>query len=97
MPGSSGPSESADQVSKAAAWKPPMHTTWGGECDEFATNSLTPPAPASLFGVLNHCKTGAGSRMLRAALLQPSTSALHSPHVGVACAFGAGARWSPPN
>ena len=33
----------------------------------------TGEAKTSLFGVLNHCKTGAGSRMLRAALIQPST------------------------
>ena len=40
---------------------------------ELLRSLKTGDAKASLFGVLNHCKTGAGSRMLRAALLQPST------------------------
>jgi len=40
---------------------------------ELLRNVRTGEAKTSLFGVLNHCKTGAGSRMLRAALIQPST------------------------
>ena len=40
---------------------------------ELLRNVRTGDTKTSLFGVLNHCKTGAGSRMLRAALIQPST------------------------
>ena len=40
---------------------------------ELLRNLRTGDQRTSLFGVLNHCRTAAGARMLRAALVQPST------------------------
>lgn len=42
---------------------------------ELLRNRRTADAKASLFGVLNQCKTAAGARVLRANLIQPSTDA----------------------
>ena len=51
---------------------------------ELLRNVRTGDTKTSLFGVLNHCKTGAGSRMLRAALIQPSAPPHPtSPHRGL--------------
>ena len=40
---------------------------------EILRNLRTGSTKASLYGVLNHCKTAAGGRMLRSSLIQPST------------------------
>nr|XP_031863403.1 uncharacterized protein CI109_001278 [Kwoniella shandongensis]KAA5530475.1 hypothetical protein CI109_001278 [Kwoniella shandongensis] len=44
---------------------------------ELVTNNLTGRSNNTLFGVLNHCHTPMGARLLRTSILQPSNKQLH--------------------